>query len=144
MTQNKEDVDFEELETRSLVSNCSRSSKLSVASSLALKARAKAEATRAELAFARQEAEMLKQQAVIQANLHELRMEKATAAEAEVLEAVAEECEQMSPPQQRKNIMLPQTPIELYSENTAVQMPVKQPGHQSYQSVTVDIHRLTS
>ena len=139
MTQNNEEVDLDELETRSQVSSCSRSSRLSVASSLALKARAKAEATRAELAFARQEAEMLKQQAIIQANLHELRVEKAAAAaqaEAEILEAAANEYEQASPPQQRKHIMLPQNPIELRSENATVQMPVQQPGHLSLQSVT--------
>ncbi|KAL7834879.1 hypothetical protein SRHO_G00291310 [Serrasalmus rhombeus] len=148
MTQNKDYVDLEELETRSQVSSCSRTSKLSVASSLALKARAKAEAIRAELAFAKQEAEMLKQQAIIQANLHELRMEKAAAAaqaEGEILEAAAEEYEQTSPPQQRNSIMLPQTPAELHGENAAVQMPVQQPGHQFYQSVTANtLHSFTA
>ncbi|KAL7834871.1 hypothetical protein SRHO_G00291180 [Serrasalmus rhombeus] len=148
MTQNKDYVDLEELETRSQVSSCSRTSTLSVASSLALKARAKAEAIRAELAFAKQEAEMLKQQAIIQANLHELRMEKAAAAaqaEGEILEAAAEEYEQTSPPQQRNSIMLPQTPAELHGENAAVQMPVQQPGHQFYQSVTANtLHSFTA
>ncbi|KAI4872903.1 hypothetical protein NFI96_001930 [Prochilodus magdalenae] len=129
--------DFEKLQERSTVEESEMKSK--AASSLALKARAKAEATRAELAFAKQEAEMLKQQAIIQANLHELRMEKAAAAakaEAEILEAAAEEYERRSPPQQRKNLMLLQTSAKLHGENAAAQMSVQQPGHQSYQSVT--------
>lgn len=137
MTQSKQEMDFEELETRSQISSCSRTSKLSVANSLALKARAKAEATRAELAFAKREAEMLKQQAILQASLHELRMEKAAAAaqaEAELLEAAAEEYEQGDPLQLSKN-MLPQKPDEIHNVSTTVQNPVQYPGHLSYQSV---------
>lgn len=137
MTQSKQEMDFEELETRSQISSCSRASKLSVASSLALKARAKAEATRTELAFAKREAEMLKQQAILKASLHELRMEKAAAAaqaEAELLEAAAEEYKQGDPLQLSKN-MLPQKPDEIHNVSTTVQSPVQYPGHLSDQSV---------
>lgn len=105
MTQNKEDVDFEELETRSQVSNSSQTSKRSAATSLALKAQANAGATRSELVFAK------KQQDMILANLYDLRME------AEVVEAVAEQYEQMSPSQQRKHAVLPQYHIEMQQCN---------------------------
>lgn len=118
-------MDFEELETRSQISCSSQTSKLSVASTLAL-------------AFAKREAEMLKQQAILQANLHELRMEKAAAAaqaEAELLEAATEEYEQRSPLQQSKNIMLPQTPDEKYNMSPTVQDSVLHPGHLSGKSV---------
>ena len=53
MSLRRKEEDCDELETRSLVSNCSRTSRQSVANSMAVQARAKAEAARAEFAYAR-------------------------------------------------------------------------------------------
>lgn len=105
MTQPIEEDVSEQLEIRSCCSRTSRSSRGSSASGMAIKARAKAEAARAQLAFAKKEAEMMKEEAYIveeaarkkaelKANLHTLQIERAAAAavaEAEVLEAAAEE-----------------------------------------------------
>ena len=93
MTQRREE-DFEELKNKSQISDCSRTSKHSIANSLDLQARAKAEAARVELRrvrrvrttleevleeeFAQQEAELLKQQAILNASLHELKLQKAS------------------------------------------------------------------
>ncbi|XP_057186955.1 uncharacterized protein LOC130552601 [Triplophysa rosa] len=106
MTQpsNEEDMG-EQLETRSCCSRASRSSQFSSASGMAIRARAKAEAARAQLVFAKKEAEMMREEAYIveeaarkkaelKANLHTLQLERVAAAaiaEAEVLEAAAEE-----------------------------------------------------
>lgn len=79
---------------------------------------------------------MLKQQAILQASLHELRMEKAATgsqAETETLEAATEEYEQLTTA--RKTITLLQTPAERNAVNATVQTPVHHSGHQSYQSI---------
>lgn len=129
-------MDDMDLETVSQVSGSSRWSKLSTTSSMAAKARAKAEAARARLAFAKKEAEMLKQQAILQANLHELKMEKAAAAanaEAEVLESAAqEEHEQMNAPYQTKSRAVPHPSSEHPGENCPVLNPAPHPSLPSH------------
>ena len=138
MTQRGEEEDFEELETRSQISNCSRTSRHSIANSLALQARVKAEAARTELEFAQREAELLKQ-AILNASLHELKLQKAVGtanAEAEMLEAAAkEEYKLLTPFRPIKNIMLPQTSdsAEIYGGNAVTQRPDIHPGHLPFQ-----------
>ena len=106
---------------------------------MAVQARAKAEAARAEFAYARQEAELLKQQAILNASLHELKLEKAAAAanaEALILQAAAEEYdyELSSPIKRRANENTePLTQVEMHNSNAEMQTPVTNPGHQSYQ-----------
>ncbi|XP_056093862.1 uncharacterized protein LOC130072671 [Rhinichthys klamathensis goyatoka] len=138
MAHRIEEEDLDGLETRSQISNYSRTSRQSVANSMALKARAKAESARAELAFARKEAELIKQQAILNASLHELKLAKAAAAanaEAESLEAAAEEeYELLNPLQQIQKNSMPLTPVEIHCGNAAMQIPIIHPGHQPYQS----------
>ena len=138
MAHRIEEEDLDGLETRSQISNCSRISRQSAANSMALKARAKAEAARAELAFARKEAELIKQQAILSASLHELKLARALAAanaEAESLEAAAEEeNELLNPLQQIKKNTMPLTPVEIPCGNAAMQIPIIHPSHQLYQS----------
>ena len=108
---------------------------------MAVQARAKAEAARAEFAYARQEAELLKQQAILNASLHELKLEKTAAAanaEALILEAAAEEYdyEWSSPIKRRANENTePLTQVEMNNTNAEMQTPVTNPGHlsRSYQ-----------
>ncbi|XP_034547118.1 uncharacterized protein LOC117818374 isoform X1 [Notolabrus celidotus] len=148
MTHNEEEMDL--LETRSEISSCSRASKLSTASSLALRARAKAEAARTELSFAKKEAEMLKQQAILQASLHELKMEKAAAAadaEANVLEAAAQdEYQQFGSPLLVHRPVMPQIPIEFPSGRATTQSSVQNPFLQPYQSAQTanTLHAITT
>ncbi|KAK7940028.1 hypothetical protein WMY93_003354 [Mugilogobius chulae] len=92
-------------ETRSHCSSASRSSQCSTTSALAAQARAKAEAARAQASFAEKEAQLIKEQAYIEAEaikkkaelsaeLHALQLKNAAAAaiiEAEILEAAAED-----------------------------------------------------
>lgn len=92
-------VQEEVLETRSRCSASSTRSTRSSASVAALKARAKAEAVQAQLVYAEEEAEVMKQQAQMLAQLHILKIKKeaaAAAAEAEILEAAAQFEEQQS------------------------------------------------
>ncbi|KAK2838870.1 hypothetical protein Q7C36_013684 [Tachysurus vachellii] len=83
----------EVVETRSRCSASSTRSTRSSASVAALKARAKAEAVQAQVVYAEEEAEVMKQQAEMQAQLPILKIKKeaaAAAAEAEILEAAAQ------------------------------------------------------
>ncbi len=75
----------------------SRSSRSS-ASSAAIRARAKAEAARAEVSYAEKEAKIMKEKAELEANLHVLQKQRAAvaaSAEAAVYEAAVESEEQL-------------------------------------------------
>ncbi|KAA0714632.1 hypothetical protein E1301_Tti017114 [Triplophysa tibetana] len=126
MARRKEEEDFDEMEKRSQISNYSRTSRQSVANTLALIARAKAEAGRAEFAFAREDAELMKQQAILNTSLHELKLARAAAAasaEAESLEAAAEEEYELS---------------NSLHENVAMQIPIIRPVYQPNRSAKAD------
>nr|XP_055053880.1 uncharacterized protein LOC129439016 [Misgurnus anguillicaudatus] len=87
---------------QSKVSKFSKSSRQSSIGSAAIKARAKAEAARAQLSFAEQEADVMKKKADLEANLHVLKSQKAVAvalAEAAAYEEAIESGDLVDEPQ---------------------------------------------